>query len=182
MQKPSKPKKCRVCRAEFAPSRPMQRVCSVECAVAEARDKRERAQAKQQRAESREVRQKLKRRADYTKEAQDAVNAYVRARDAGQPCISCGTMDASAWHAGHYRSVGSTPELRFNPLNIHRQCAKCNTHLSGNLIGYRRGLVDKIGADMVEWIEGPHEAQKLTIAELVEVKREFQSKLKELKK
>ena len=149
--------------------------------MVEARDKREKAKAKQRAAEARETRHRLKRRADYVRDAQDAVNAYVRARDAGQPCMSCGTMDASAWHAGHYRSVGSTPELRFNPLNIHRQCARCNTHLSGNLIGYRRGLLDRIGADMVEWIEGPHEAQKLSIAELIEVRREFQSKLKELK-
>ncbi len=152
------------------------------CAIALAEKKREGEAKKARAADQRATRAALKTRADYIKDAQAAVNAYIRARDAARPCISCGTHSASAWHAGHYRSTGACPELRFEPLNIHKQCAKCNTHLSGNLIGYRHSLIDRIGVDMVEWVEGPHATQKWTIDELMDIKRDFRDRLKQLKK
>jgi hypothetical protein len=70
-------------------------------------------------------------------------------------------------NAGHYRSVGACPELRFHPMNVHLQCEHCNSHLSGNIIEYRRRLATKIGVDRVEWLEGKHEPLKLTIDEII---------------
>ena len=78
------------------------------------------------------------------KKAQTVVNAYVRNRDDGKPCISCGKPGNQA---GHYFSVGQYSALRFDPQNIHLQCTRCNLFLSGNLIEYGMGLVKRYGQD-----------------------------------
>ena len=92
---------------------------------------------KQERKELREAKQRIKTRAEWLKEAQSEVNRYVRLRDKDLPCISCGRFHNGQYHAGHYRTVGSAPELRFELSNIHKQCAPCNNHLSGNIVNYR---------------------------------------------
>ncbi len=109
------------------------------------------------------------------------VNQYIRLRDADLPCVSCGRFHDGQWHAGHFRSAGGHPELRFEPLNIWRQCAPCNTHKSGDLVNYRAELVRRIGAEKVEWLEGPHEAKRYTIDDLKAIKAEYRAKIKALK-
>jgi hypothetical protein len=132
--------------------------------------------------------EKLKSRADHLREAQAAVNEYVRLRDAHLPCISCDStpsdhdlITGSRWDAGHYRSVGACPELRFEPLNIHRQCVKCNRNLSGNAVEYRIRLVKRIGVDKVDWLEGPHSARKYTVDEIKTIKADYRALTRELK-
>lgn len=81
-----------------------------------------------------------------------------------QPCISCGRYHQGKYDAGHYRSVGACPELRFCEINCFRQCVPCNQHKSGNIIEYRINLVKRIGADKVAWLERQdHEPKKYTI-------------------
>jgi hypothetical protein len=142
----------------------------------------ESAKAKQVRKEYRAEKQKMKSRADWLREAQAAFNRYIRLRDHDKPCISCGRNHQGQWHAGHYRSVGACPELRFEELNVHKQCAPCNDHLSGNIVEYRRGLIERIGIDRVEWLEGNHEAKKYTIEEIRAIKAEYTRKAKEVVK
>lgn len=96
---------------------------------------------------------------------QTAFNKYIRARDAGQGCISCGTTSGQM-QAGHYRPTSTSAELRFNEINVHVQCSRCNTHLSGNLAKYRAALVDKIGVELVEWLEQPHTYERPSIDDL----------------
>lgn len=121
------------------------------------------------------------------REAQKAFNAYIRARDKGQPCISCGSIPNFSSHiggsgiqAGHYKSRGAHPELAYEELNCHVQCYKCNVHLSGNIKGYRPSLIDKIGLENVEWLEGPHEPKKYTCEQLKEIELKYKDKIKEL--
>lgn len=171
-----KQKKCRHCKQLFTPIMPMQIVCGIECAKAVARKKRE----KFERAADRQKRESLKSRAQWLKEAQAAVNAYVRVRDAGKPCISCGRMHEGQWHAGHYLSRGAHPELALEPLNIWRQCAPCNTHLSGNQLEFRKGLIARRGAKLVDWLEGPHEPKHYTIEDLKAIKERFKAMTKEM--
>lgn len=185
--KEPKQKKCKSkgCGVLFTPTRPMQTVCSVMCAVLDARIKREQAETKkrqEQRRKDRETRDKLKTRADWLKEAQAAFNAYIRVRDADQPCISCGRHHTGQWHAGHYLSRGARPELAMHPDNCHKQCAPCNTHLSGNLVLYRVNLINKIGLDRVEWLEGPHEPLKLTVTDIKAIRDKYRALAKQLEK
>ena len=168
---------CKACRHKFLPSNPMQSACSIKCAI----ELVNRDKAKAERSESRKAKERIKTKADHAKEAQQAFNAWVRARDADLPCISCGRMHQGQWHAGHYRTVGSNPELRFDPLNCHKQCAPCNNHKSGDIVNYRINLARKIGQQALDWLEGPHEAKRYTIEQLQAIKAEYRAKLRQLK-
>lgn len=183
--KQPRPKKCRVCRDQFTPSKPLQVVCSPSCALLHAKQKGEKERAALAKIERKAIKarkEKLKGRAEYMKEAQSVFNSWVRARDAGLPCISCGTTANVQYAAGHYRTTQAAPELRFEPLNVHRQCNRnCNMGKSGNLIEYRIGLVARIGAEKVAWLEGPHAAKHYSIDDLKAIKAEYRQKLRELK-
>lgn len=182
--KQSRPKKCRVCREAYTPRKELQVVCSPNCALLHAKQKRERerkALDKIERKAIREAKEKIKPRAAYMKETQSVFNAWVRARDADQPCISCGRHHQGKYDAGHFRSVGSNPALRFEPLNCHKQCVPCNQHKSGNAIEYRIGLVARIGAEAVACLEGPHKPKRYSIEDLKAIKAEYRQKLRELK-
>ena len=193
-RKQPKPKKCRVatCRASFVPARIGQAVCSPACAIIDAprhAPKAHKALADIGRKDIKVRKEQLKSRADHLREAQAAVNEFIRLRDAHLPCISCDStpndndlMTGSRWDAGHYRSVGACPGLRFEPLNIHRQCVKCNRNLSGNAVEYRIRLVLRIGAEKVDWLEGPHPARKYTVDEIKVIKAEYRAKTRELKR
>ncbi|USU02975.1 MULTISPECIES: recombination protein NinG [Pseudomonas] len=186
-RKQPKPKQCRVatCRASFVPSRMGQAVCSPACAAIDAprhTEKARKAIAQRDRREIQVRKEKLKSRADHLREAQAAFNEWVRLRDADRPCISCGRHHEGQYHAGHYRSVGANPELRFEPLNVWKQCAPCNTHLSGNLVNYRLSLLQLIGPQKVDWLEGPHPACKHTVEEIKTIKAEYRAKTRELKR
>lgn len=128
----------------------------------------------------RERRMAVKPLSYWMKRAQSAFNAWVRARDDGNPCISCGRFHQGQNHAGHYRPAGSNPELRFEPDNCHLQCAPCNSHLSGNLTAYRPALIAKIGLERVEWLEGPHEQKRYRKEDYQAIEAEYKAKLKEL--
>ena len=171
-----KPRKCAVCPEKFQPQRSMQRVCGPSCAAEDAKRKRE----KQDRKDLAEGRLALKSRSAWLAEAQTAFNAFIRARDAHLPCISCGRFHTGSYDAGHYRSVGSMPALRFDEDNCHRQCVPCNQHKSGNVVEYRIGLVARIGAERVARLDGPHDPAKYTIDDAKAIKTQYKAKLKQL--
>ena len=171
------------CRKKFMPRNSLQVAATPECALVIARKRREKdeAQAKKvERQATREAKEKIKSRRDWMNEAQAAVNAYVRARDEGKPCISCGRHHQGQNHAGHYLSRGAHPELALDTRNLNLQCQPCNTHLSGNQINYRKGLIQRYGPELVEWLEGPHEPKRYTIDDLKRIRDEYRAKLKEI--
>ncbi len=178
-------KPCKACQVMFTPERDFQAVCGeVECALAVVADNREKARkaiADLDRKELRAARARIKTKADHMREAQAAFNAWVRERDADLPCISCGRHHQGQYHAGHYRTVGANPELRFEPLNVWKQCAPCNNHKSGDIVNYRINLVQRIGADKVEWLEGSHEPKRYTIEQLQDLKAHYRALTRELK-
>jgi hypothetical protein len=178
-----KPKKCRACGAAFTPNRPLQVACTVACAIALDRAKRRKADRKAVRARLAQ----LKPLRTLLKEAQAAFNRWVVARDFALPCVSCGATGhetdyhkISGWVASHYRSVGACPELRFEPLNVHKACVRCNSHLSGNIVEYRIGLAKRIGAENLAWLEGPHEPKRYRADEAREIKALYQKMRREL--
>jgi len=186
--KKPRPKKCRVesCRALFVPARMGQAVCSPACAIIDApknQDRARKAIQQEGRKSLRAAKERVKTKGQYMREAQTAFNAWVRARDAGLPCISCGTTADVQYAAGHFRSAGGHPELRFEPLNVHLQCNRnCNMAKSGNLGPYRFELIKRIGQDKVDWLEGPHEPKRYTVDELKAITAEYRAKTRELKR
>ena len=172
------------CGAEFVQYTTLMNKCA-KCLADNAKKKREEDNKIFSRDDVRKARKQLKKLSDsdrsvMTRRAQTAFNAYIRKRDEKEACISCGRHHQGQYHAGHYRSVGSSPENRYNELNVHKQCSACNNHLSGNLIPYRVNLIDKIGLDAVEFIENSSKAKKYTVEELKEIEQEYKRKLKEL--
>jgi hypothetical protein len=172
---------CRVCSTEFPPNPmlPLARVCSVKCSSKVGRMDRAafKAKVKAEKQADKAKRESLKTRSQWMKEVQQEFNAYVRARDVERGCISCGAMTGKM-NGGHYRSVGASPELRFNELNCHKQCERCNTYLHGNLIPYRVELIRRIGLTALEALEGPHAPLKLSVADLKALRNEYRAKLK----
>ena len=170
MRKP-KPKKCKVCHSQYQPRNSLQTTCGMDCALRFVRAEAERKEAKEIKAK----RASLKTRSELAREAQSAFNAWVRERDKDLPCISCGRFHDGQWHAGHYRTVGGNPELRFEPLNVHKQCAPCNNHKSGDIVNYRISLEKRIGAEALAWLEGNHEPKKYTREDLIEIKKHYRA-------
>lgn len=154
---------------------------SFDCAVDYGKEKGKKLREKQEKKDHTKAKKALKDndRSFQLKKAQQIFNKWVRLRDEGNDCISCGKPPKKK-NAGHFKSRGGFPELRFEPLNCHLQCEHCNTHLSGNLSLYRISLITKIGIDKVEWIEGPHDAKKYTIEELKKIQELYKRKIKEL--
>ncbi|EMK8729707.1 recombination protein NinG, partial [Escherichia coli] len=118
------------------------------------------------------------------KQAQAVFNAYIRERDAGQPCISCGTYyyEQCGADAGHYRTVAAAGHLRFNEDNCHKQCRHCNQTLDGNIEAYRPALIRKIGLARVEALENNNETHKWAIEECKEIIKVYQAKLDALRR
>lgn len=172
-----KPRPCPVCSNSFVPAKPLQSVCGPRCAVKKVRLAKveERAQIKTRKEKSLTISQRRAR-------AQIEVNAFVRLRDAGLPCISCGRHHEGQWHAGHYRSRGAAVNLALDPRNIHRQCAPCNNHLHGNAIGYRAGLLERYGLEFVEALEADNTPRHQTAQEIDAIRDTYRAKTKELKR
>lgn len=195
MRKPPR-RKCTVCREWFHPVRPEQYVCSYECACVHGKAANDAAKAEKQRKEKKrrleEERADRQRQAErriavkplsyFIKQAQHAFNEFIRYRDRDLPCISCGRHHDGQYHAGHFRTTGANPELRFNEDNCHRQCAPCNNHLSGNLIAYRPALIAKIGQARFDALMGPHALPKWTRDDYIRIRDEYRAKLRDLKK
>ncbi len=175
---------CRVCPKSFVKMNSMQIVCSAKCGLQYARSARVTA-TNTIKAEKRETKKKLdalKPRSHWLKEAQRDFNAWIRARDAQAPCISCGRDHQGQWHAGHYLSVGARPELRFDEDNVHKQCQPCNTHLHGNVALYRMGLIERRGSGVVDRLETTHEAKKYTVDELKALAADYRARTRMLLK
>lgn len=175
-------RKCITCRTPFEPRSMTHKACSVPCSTAHV----EAEKARKLKRERQEGLQKLKRRADYIADTQKAFNAFIRERDrlAGHLCISSGLpLDWSGNNvdAGHYRSRGSAPHLRFNEDNVHAQSKKENRYNSGNAVDYRINLIARIGLVRVEALESNDTPRKWTIDELIAIKVHYVAALKQLK-
>lgn len=164
--------KCKICRSEFVKRSMSHKCCCPDCAIEYA--KRERL--KKERKEIRRIRLALKPRAKWIAEAQAEFNAYIRERDADLPCISCGRYHQGQYHAGHYRSVGAAPNLRFNEDNVMKQCAPCNNNKSGNVVEYRINLVKRIGLARVEALECNNEVKRWTIEDAKNIRATYKAK------
>ena len=116
-------------------------------------------------------------------------NAYIRHRDAPDGwgrCISSGRMlevsipgkpaRSHNAHAGHFYEAGKYPALRFNEYNVNLQSLHDNYFLSGNLIEYRRHLIEKWGEEKVKELDriaqqskrGHHKWDRFTLIEIIE--------------
>jgi len=116
-------------------------------------------------------------------EAQKIVNEYVRKRDEGKPCISCGAY--RPLQAGHFYAVGGYDALRFNEDNIHGECAGCNCFSESHLILYGLNLEVRIGFERVQKLhelakEYKMNGNKWSRAEIMRIIETYKKKIHEL--
>lgn len=183
-KKAPKKRRCKECKKLFKITKEMMPFCTPLCqtkfvnsdenikALVEDGKKRE---LKKQKEKKRDF--KINDNKNLTEIAQNTVNKYIKLRDKDEPCISCGTYNAK-FDAGHFESVGSDKQLRFNTLNIWKQCYHCNCKLSANKTKYRINLVKKIGLEKVEFLEYDHSIKKYTVEYLTKLIKVFRKKIK----
>lgn len=183
-------KRCRYCKEFKAVDTMLKVPLGVFCGFSHASKYGiEKSQAKRKKEANRKARsakETLLTARDWTKKAQSSVNAYIRLRDEGNPCISCGSRPKNkaggTIDAGHYRSRGAAGHLRFNLFNIHSQCVKCNRYNSGNAVDYRIRLIEKIGVERVERLECDNNIRTFTLCYLMRVHKLFLKRTRHLKK
>jgi hypothetical protein len=175
-----KSKKCRYCQTEYTPFNSLQKCCTnYECIKQAVKD----AELKTWNKKKTKLKKDLMTTSDWLKIAQQTFNKFIRERDKGQLCISCGQYINGVKHASHYFSSGGHSNVRFNENNVHVSCYKCNVELSGNLLNYQIAIRDKIGGEeLIKLHELAHVTKKWTIEELQEINTVYKEKLKELKK
>ncbi|EFO3460998.1 TPA: recombination protein NinG [Escherichia coli] len=205
MRKPSR-RKCKVCGEYFVPEYHDIRIrwcCpehgtilamevrakeKVKAAAKRIKEQKEAEKAGRKRRKAK--RESLKSKSQWDREAQSAFNRYIRIRDEGKPCVSCGNpllgksnyLTGSAIDASHYRSRGAASHLKFNVFNVHSACTRCNRQLSGNAVEYRIRLVERIGQERVERLESDNEPRRFDIPYLQRIKSIFTRKARALEK
>ena len=177
-------RKCKHCKEPFKPRyNTIQPTCSVKCAIEYGKILKQKKADKEFKERKREF--KLNDKSIQKASAQRAFNAYIRERDKECNCISCGSDGSSGvkWNAGHFKTVGARPDLRFDERNCNKQCEYCNTYLSGNTAEYRKSLIKKIGVEEVQDLERERikNSKRLNAEDYRNIAIKYRQKLKELK-
>lgn len=113
------------------------------------------------------------------------LHSYIRERDKGKPCISCGVEWNDTFHCTHFYKSELYSNLRFDIDNLHGGCQKCNLFMDGNESGYRVGLINRYGKEYVDALDKKamqYKKQdfKWEISELKRIKNEISKLKKEL--
>jgi hypothetical protein len=171
-------RKCVSCKDKFTPQNNTQICCSPSCAI----DYMKKKQSKDWQNQKKIIKQSLETKSDVLKAAQIVFNNYIRARDKGKPCISCGkVLKENDVNASHFFSVGSSPNLRFNEDNVHSSCIRCNKELHGNSIEYALRLPNRIGVKRYnQLLNDRNKPALLTIDDVKELIAIYKVKTKEI--
>ena len=189
--KPPKLKKCKAsgCENKFTPFSSMEQWCSSACGYALSQEKLAKkekseklANKKKRIAAKRAFNEKDKKFVE--KRAKAYLHRWIKWRDQGLPCCACGNdmshLPSRAVQASHYRPSGMNSAIRYDEINIHLGCSKCNLQMSGNLTEYRIRLIDKIGIEKVEWLESQNQVCKWSIDDLRLIRDDYAARLKAL--
>ena len=169
--------RCKNCKSKFEPIKFNQKFCLEPDCVKVWVETEKQKQWKKTKAEKKA---ELMTVQDYVKIAQQVFNKYIRLRDEGHKCISCGKVPKKI-NAGHYFNANNHWSVRFDERNVHVQCEYCNTYLSGNLILYTPALIAKIGSDNYdELCNEARKTRKFTIEELKEIISTYKEKIKNI--
>jgi len=172
-------KKCKYCQREYVPYNSLQKSCyDYSCIKNSIQDEKLKAWNKKKA----KMKEELMTVQDYMKIAQQTFNKYIRIRDKGNTCISCGKKPKKE-NAGHFYSAGTHTAVRFDERNVHLQCEHCNSFLSGNLLNYRENLLAKLGFEEFERLSvDAMKTRKYTREELKQLIEEYKDKIKLISK
>lgn len=178
--------RCLHCR-EYHPADSVLRLpagsfCSFQHAIHYGRAKAQRAKVKAHKAQKAKVKASDIRHQH--KLTQSTVNRLCLLLDQGKPCISCGRPDQGGRlrNAGHFKSRGANSGLRYDLRNIHLQCTHCNLYASGNVEGYRQGLLERYGSAIVNYLDTAPRVRAWTAQELIQMRSEVAEEIRRLER
>ena len=169
--------RCKNCKNKFEPVRFNMKYCTESICLRAFSDE---IKAKQWQKTKQKMKAELETVQDIVKAAQMVFNKYIRERDKNELCISCKNIPKKV-NAGHFWNANNHWNVRFDEDNVHLQCERCNSFLSGNLIEYRANLITKIGAERFSQLEAKARVtRKFTKDELKDLIAIYKGKLKDL--
>lgn len=168
--------RCKNCKEKFEPIRFNQKYClNKMCVDAWVQE----AKVKNWQKKKKKMQEDLETVQDLVKAAQLVFNKFIRMRDKDELCISCKQIPKKV-NAGHFYNANNHWNVRFDEDNVHVQCERCNSYLSGNLIEYRQHLLNKLGAERFCQLEAKARVtRKFTKDELKEIIKTYKQKIKD---
>ena len=124
---------------------------------------------------------------NYREKLDKVFSEYIRLRDTDERgigrCISCGkVIHWKEGDAGHYVNRKHL-SLRYDEKNVNLQCRSCNRFDEGNNIGYQKGLIEKYGIDVIDYLAvKKFNYCKLSIVEYESLIRYYKEKVKQFNK
>ena len=113
------------------------------------------------------------------KDLQKAVRMEAADKNGWVVCVTCGKLEH--WkksHAGHF-IPGRRMAVLFVEENVHPQCNRCNTYLSGNVTEYERFIVRTYGEEVLESLRKlRHSQHKYTREELADMRDGYKARIK----
>ena len=120
-------------------------------------------------------------RSQLVKRLDSVFSQYVRLRDDGNGCVTCG--DKKPWkemQACHFYTRGRQA-TRWHESNVFSGCYRCNVLLKGNYINYTRYMIDRFGREFVDQLEYESlNGAKISTPELREKIAYYKGKVAEL--
>ena len=112
---------------------------------------------------------------------QQVFNKFIRLRDYGKPCISCGRK--RLLQAGHFYSVKGYDGLRYDEYHVHGECGGCNGFDDMHLLGYSENLKERIGIEEYEALKQraadyKREGYKFLKSDIIEMIEIYKRKVK----
>jgi len=108
-------------------------------------------------------------------------------RDMEPTCISCQKpLGGDQWCNGHLKTVGSNGRLRYDFKNSYLQHNfNCNQQKSGDIDGYKKGLVarfgDKDAQSIIDYCEANNSPLKLSWQDVENLRVGFNKEIKDMK-
>lgn len=119
--------------------------CSINCLIEYNREKKARNTAGLNKMRNEKI--KLEDLEALKKQTQDVVNLYIRLRDKGKTCISCGHKLGQYFDAGHIFDKKQHSMIRYDLDCLAGQCQKCNRFYEGRYDNARIEQEKRIGVE-----------------------------------
>jgi len=191
--------KCPICRQPATQKFGLKLFCGFEHAAEWAKRAQDKARAKKQKefnAETRRLKNEVKKDSEWRNEAQDLFNKmrrleeflWFKERGIEPYCISCQLpLGNDQWCCGHFKTRKARSDLSFDRMNTYLQHnVQCNKHLSADIEGYKRGLAIRFGDDeakrIIEYCEVRQETPKRTAEDWQAMKKQFSAEIRRLQK
>ena len=120
---------------------------------------------------------KLKRKT--AEDLQKAIRLEAANAEGIVECVTCGARrEYRQMHAGHFIG-GRTNSILFEESNVHPQCIRCNNFLGGNQESYAAYMVERYGANHVQYLHRLRgESWSWSREELLEMRERYRQRWK----